>query len=159
MKGETTTTNFQHVNNNGGETKIGSKFEDLNEKLVFPYYASGTVVKGFGRGSKELGIPTANFPDDVVNKLPDMYQQGVYFGWANVDNGPVHKMVMSIGNNPYYNNEKRTMETHIMHKFDSDFYGSQLKIVMTGYLRAMTNFKCLGKTIFMITCLIYYYVI
>ena len=120
----------------------------INEQkvqLVFPYYDSGEVVKGFGRGSKELGIPTANFPDDVVNKLPEMYQQGVYFGWANVDNGPVYKMVMSIGNNPYFNNEKRTMETHILHKFDKDFYGSQLKIVMTGYLRAMTNFKCLGK--------------
>ena len=24
----------------------------------FPYFASGLVVKGFGRGSKELGIPT-----------------------------------------------------------------------------------------------------
>ena len=23
-----------------------------------PYYAKGSVVKGFGRGSKELGIPT-----------------------------------------------------------------------------------------------------
>jgi hypothetical protein len=24
----------------------------------FPYFASGTVVHGFGRGSKELGCPT-----------------------------------------------------------------------------------------------------
>lgn len=23
-----------------------------------PFYAQGTVIKGFGRGSKELGIPT-----------------------------------------------------------------------------------------------------
>lgn len=23
-----------------------------------PFYASGVVVKGFGRGSKDLGIPT-----------------------------------------------------------------------------------------------------
>lgn len=23
-----------------------------------PYFAAGVVVKGFGRGSKELGIPT-----------------------------------------------------------------------------------------------------
>lgn len=25
---------------------------------ALPYYCSGRVVKGFGRGSKELGIPT-----------------------------------------------------------------------------------------------------
>ena len=25
---------------------------------VLPYYVTGEVVKGFGRGSKELGIPT-----------------------------------------------------------------------------------------------------
>jgi hypothetical protein len=30
---------------------------DQNAKMV-PYLASGEVVKGFGRGSKELGIPT-----------------------------------------------------------------------------------------------------
>lgn len=26
----------------------------------YPFTISGTVVKGFGRGSKELGIPTGN---------------------------------------------------------------------------------------------------
>ena len=27
----------------------------------FPHFAYGEVVKGFGRGSKELGIPTGEF--------------------------------------------------------------------------------------------------
>lgn len=26
-----------------------------------PFYASGIVVKGFGRGSKDLGIPTGQY--------------------------------------------------------------------------------------------------
>ncbi|EGD79973.1 hypothetical protein PTSG_13009 [Salpingoeca rosetta] len=42
----------------------------------------GKVVKGFGRGSKELGIPTANFPEDVVEGLPESMTQGIYYGWA-----------------------------------------------------------------------------
>jgi len=29
-----------------------------SKENVLPFYASGIVIKGFGRGSKELGIPT-----------------------------------------------------------------------------------------------------
>ncbi|KAH9368087.1 hypothetical protein HPB48_013725 [Haemaphysalis longicornis] len=53
-------------------------------------------------------------------------------------------MVMSVGWNPYYKNEKKSMETHIMHKFDQDFYGSMLKVVVLGYLRNEKNFGSLG---------------
>jgi riboflavin kinase len=81
--------------------------------MKFPHFASGIVVKGFNRGSKELGIPTANYPDSVTDDLPVAFHNGVYYGYAQVDNGPVYKMVMSVGNNPYYNNEKRTMVSFI----------------------------------------------
>jgi FAD synthase len=82
---------------------------ELRSQMVFPHFASGTVVKGFGRGSKQLGIPTANYPESVVEHLPEAFHNGVYYGLAQVDTGPVYPMVMSVGNNPYYNNEKRTM--------------------------------------------------
>ena len=36
-------------------------------------------------------------------------------------------------------------ETHIMHKFDDDFYGSMLKVCVTGYLREEKSFESLGK--------------
>jgi len=36
---------------------------------------------------------------------------------------------MSIGWNPFYENKKRAMETHIVHKFEeADLYGRQLKV-------------------------------
>lgn len=38
----------------------------------------------------------------------------------------------------YYN--LLLQETHVMHKFDSDFYGSNLKIALVGYLRDELNF-------------------
>ena len=51
-------------------------FEDLirtahgNVIAVEPHWAiRGTVVKGFGRGSKELGIPTANLDSDSLQVL------------------------------------------------------------------------------------------
>ncbi|XP_074642439.1 riboflavin kinase-like [Tubulanus polymorphus] len=112
-----------------------------------PHFAQGRVVKGFGRGSKELGIPTANFPEDVVDNLPDDIESGIYHGWATVDDGPIYKMVMSIGWNPFYKNEKRSMETHIINKFDGDFYGCTLKIVMLGYIRPEKSFDSLGSLI------------
>jgi len=85
------------------------------------YFAVGKVVKDFRRGSKDLGIPTANFPDEV-NDLPVEINTGVHYGWAKVDNGPVHKMVMSTGWNLYFRNIKKSMETHIINYFVTDFY-------------------------------------
>lgn len=38
-------------------------------------------------------------------------------------------------------------ETHIMHKFESDFYGSCLKIGILGYLREEKNFDSLDALI------------
>ena len=80
-----------------------------------------------------------------VDELPEEFKGGVYYGWAQIDNSPIYKMVMSIGKNPYYNNEKRTIETHILHTFDHDFYGSNLKIIVTGYIRPMANYNSLGS--------------
>ncbi|WAR16274.1 RIFK-like protein [Mya arenaria] len=103
-----------------------------------PYFTEGNVVKGFGRGSKELGIPTANFPIEIVQQLPEEITAGVYYGWAQVDEGPVFKMVMSIGWNPYYKNTVKSME---------DFYGSNLKVCMLGFIRPMRNFSGLDELI------------
>ncbi|XP_070351653.1 riboflavin kinase isoform X3 [Equus asinus] len=74
-----------------------------------PYFCRGEVVRGFGRGSKQLGIPTANFPEQVVDNLPADLSTGIYYGWASVGSGDVHKMVVSIGWNPYYKNTKKSM--------------------------------------------------
>jgi len=52
---------------------------------------------------------SANFEEEVVDKLPVEFECGIYCGWASVDNGPVYKMVMSVGFNPFYNNTKKTM--------------------------------------------------
>ena len=37
------------------------------------------------------------------------WESGVYYGWARVEQGPVYKMVMSVGWNPQFQNEKRSM--------------------------------------------------
>jgi len=39
------------------------------------------------------------------------------------------------------------METHIMHKFEEDFYEQNLKLVITEYIRPMLDFKSLEELI------------
>ncbi|KAL7744292.1 hypothetical protein ACLKA6_001687 [Drosophila palustris] len=112
-----------------------------------PIFACGEIVRGFGRGSKELGIPTANLSLEAVKSLPDSLQTGVYYGWANVNNSDVHKMVLSIGWNPFYKNKEKSVETHILHDFNCDLYGQILKICIVGYLRPEQNFDSLEALI------------
>lgn len=112
-----------------------------------PHFAKGIVVKGFGRGSKELGCPTANFPVEVVNNLPPEVETGVYFGFAQVNMGEIYEMVMSIGWNPFYQNSTKSMETHILHEYENDFYGQELRVVILGYLRPEKNFSSLNELI------------
>lgn len=99
--------------------------------ITFPIRVIGTVVHGFGRGSKELGIPTgtiilqenrhlihyhlvANLDPEAVatvhHQLDSAY--GIYYGWAWFQNDDhaskniLYPMVMSFGLNPQYNNEQ-----------------------------------------------------
>lgn len=44
-------------------------------------------------------------------------------------------MVMSIGWNPFYKNTVRSVEVHIMHEFERDFYGSHMNLVILGFIR------------------------
>ncbi|XP_028176653.1 putative riboflavin kinase [Ostrinia furnacalis] len=120
-----------------------NKVKAMSSKHL-PLFLEGEVVKGFGRGSKDLGCPTANYPLSVVQALPEGLQPGVYYGWAQVDAGPVYKMVANIGWCPMYGNKEKSVETHIFsHKFDEDFYGSNLKVAVTGYLRGEMKFPSL----------------
>ncbi|KAK9461893.1 riboflavin kinase-domain-containing protein [Lipomyces oligophaga] len=51
----------------------------------YPVFIDSHVISGFGRGSSELGIPTANIPpsDLLASKIPHG-QTGIYFGFAKV---------------------------------------------------------------------------
>lgn len=89
----------------------------------------------------------ANFSLEAVKSLPESLETGVYYGWANVSNGDVHKMVLSIGWNPFYGNKEKSVETHILHDYNCDLYGKTLKICIVGYLRPEQNFDSLNDLI------------
>ncbi|KAE9613508.1 hypothetical protein Lal_00015996 [Lupinus albus] len=124
-------------------------FEDWVEGTlpIDRWYIGGPVVKGFGRGSKVLGIPTANLSTEGYSDLLAEHPAGVYFGWAGLSARGVFKMVMSIGWNPYFNNKEKTIEPWLLHDFNEDFYGEELRLLIVGYLRPEANFPTLESLI------------
>ncbi|KAL1897784.1 riboflavin kinase [Ceratocystis pirilliformis] len=136
---------------------------DQGPELPYPLKMEGKVISGFGRGSKELGIPTANLPvESSVTSWIEDKTSGVYFGWASLllpDTHPdrpagspantplVFPMVMSIGYNPFYKNTVRSAEVHIMHKFAADFYGAHMRLLLLGFIRPELDYTTLEALI------------
>lgn len=50
----------------------------------YPIYLRGVVERGFGRGGKDLGCPTANLPSKVMQAQPALQRTGIYFGFARI---------------------------------------------------------------------------
>ncbi|KAJ2767168.1 riboflavin kinase [Coemansia nantahalensis] len=113
----------------------------------FPVLVKGEVVAGFGRGGKQLGIPTANLATEAVERALENMDIGVYLGWAQVEGGAVMPMVMSLGWNPYFKNEKRSGEVHIMHAFKDDFYGKTLRIAVLAFVRPERDYASLDALV------------
>ncbi|KAF8989315.1 riboflavin kinase [Cyathus striatus] len=142
----------------------------------YPLQMEGKVIRGFGRGSKELGIPTANLPvdDNLTPWIADI-KSGVYFGWVSLHLPPSHlnqpmtssdtttittttapeahsgfsvyPMVMSIGYNQFYKNTVRSAEVHVLHEFGADFYGVEMRLLITGFIREEKDYTKLEALI------------
>lgn len=135
---------------------------DSGPEPPYPLKMEGKVISGFGRGSKELGIPTANLPVDaaVTPWIADI-KSGVYFGWASIDLPASHPqasssgggafsvfpMVMSIGYNPFFKNTVRSAEVHVLHRFDADFYGAHMRLLILGFIRDELDYSTLDALV------------
>lgn len=121
---------------------------------------SGHVVKGFGRGSKQLGIPTANIDALSVSKAIPASVTGIYLGWASVSHAPttsttVYKMCCSIGYNPVFQNKEKSCEPWILHDFGpgTTFVGEPIKLLICGFIRPeSSDFDSLDALIQRIHC-------
>jgi riboflavin kinase len=145
-----------------------------------PIRLTSVVVPGFGRGSKDLGIPTANVCKTKLKcKMSfDSLPTGIYWGFARIiekveggesgENGSsystmngVYKTAVSIGYNPVYGNDDKTIEPHLIAYPEDparkktkcgetefqDFYGSDIRLSIVGYLRPELPFEGLDKLI------------
>ncbi|KAJ6141651.1 Riboflavin kinase [Penicillium chermesinum] len=102
---------------------------------------------------KDLGIPTANIPADNLSvEHPDL-TTGVYYGVVALDpkkfvpdgaeataQTTLFPAVLSIGYNPFYKNEVRSVPSPTavpqpkFHRLP-DFYGTELHLLILGYIR------------------------
>jgi FAD synthase len=133
-----------------------------------PIRMTSKVVRGFGRGSSDLGIPTANLCRDSgdFSTSFDAMPCGIYWGYARIDKKgetdcKVYKAAVSIGYNPYYGNTQKTVEPHLIalpsderrHKSSCgetvlrDFYEEPIRLSVVGYLRPELPFEGLEKLI------------
>lgn len=117
--------------------------------LEAPLKIKGIVVAGFGRGSKELGIPTANIDSKSVKQAFAEMVTGIFCGWASIGkSNDVYPTVLSIGWNPVFANDEKTCEPWILHDFKGqDFRGDQLRLIIAGYIRPESNFPSLQDLI------------
>lgn len=110
------------------------------------YSVKGQVVRGAGRGGKELGFPTANlyFPDSVA--LP---ADGVYAGWLRVvSQAPIegtmkhevrYMAAISVGHNPTFGDERRSVESFVL-DHEADLYGHTVVVEFVDFVRGMEKF-------------------
>ncbi|KAL7534839.1 hypothetical protein ACHAXR_008653 [Thalassiosira sp. AJA248-18] len=90
----------------------------------------GPVASGYGRGGKKLGVPTANLPASLFQSALEDVTNGVYFGWAVVEqptttdgnqkgrNKPI-KAVVNVGYSPTFEgkeNQEKIVEAHLITK-------------------------------------------
>jgi riboflavin kinase / FMN adenylyltransferase len=114
----------------------------VKEILARPFFLSGVVIKGEGRG-KKMGYPTANiqFADDQI--LPS---RGVYIT-QTTHHQMVYKSVTNIGFNPTFKTpDKIHVETNIF-DFDFDIYGETIQIAFLEKIRDEKKFPTVNDLI------------
>ena len=51
------------------------------------------------------------------------------------------------GWNPYYKNEKRTVESYLCHEFEQDFYGADMRLLVCACIRPQADFSSMDDLI------------
>lgn len=110
---------------------VGNAFQLLGR----PYNVSGAVIKGFQRGSEIIGIPTANI-EPQKELVP---ARGVYAVRVKLE-GRKYRGVLNIGYNPTFQNERLSMEVHLL-DFQGNLYGKVLDVEFVERIRDEMKFQ------------------
>ena len=106
-----------------------------------PHRVEGVVVRGHQRG-RQLGFPTANVESPPHTAIP---ADGIYAGWlATLDESGQETnrwpAAISIGTNPTFDGQTRTVEAYALDRTDLDLYGLHAAIDFATRLRGTQRF-------------------
>jgi riboflavin kinase/FMN adenylyltransferase len=106
-----------------------------------PHRVEGVVVRGHQRG-RQLGFPTANVESPPHTAIP---ADGIYAGWlATLDETGAETnrwpAAISIGTNPTFDGQARTVEAYALDRTDLDLYGLHAAIDFATRLRGTQRF-------------------
>ncbi|SEO97896.1 riboflavin kinase [Amycolatopsis saalfeldensis] len=104
------------------------------------WVVEGRVVRGRQRG-RLLGYPTVNVGRRLGASLPE---DGVYAGLVELEGGVTRAAAISVGTNPTFEAEHRTLEAHLL-DFDDDVYGMRVRVTAVRRLRGMTKFGSVAE--------------
>lgn len=112
-----------------------------NRILGRNYRLRGHVEHGFKRG-RQLGFPTANLNSQGVGFVP---ADGVYAGLIvrAVTGTRACEMLpaaISVGTNPQFDGEERTVEAHVLGRSDLNLYGEDIAVDFIARIRPMKQF-------------------
>jgi len=109
---------------------------DAARVLGRPHTVEGPVVRGAQRG-RGLGFPTANV-DPCGIMLP---ADGVYAVEVTGEQGDAWRGAASIGSNPTFGEQPRTLEVHLLGVASSlDLYGKIIRVQFLRWIRGMVRF-------------------
>jgi len=111
-------------------------------RLDRPHRVEGPVVHGAKRG-RELGFPTANVETPQYTAIP---ADGVYAGWLVVD-GERLPAAISVGTNPQFDGQLRTVEAYALDRTDLDLYDRHVAVEFVARVRGQERFASLEEFI------------
>ena len=113
---------------------FNGNLKEVNENLQNKYFMEGDVIEGKKLGRK-LGYPTANlnFSKEIVIPKDGIYKT------ISVLEDESFSSITSIGNNPTFNEELKTIETYII-DFNQNIYNKKLKIIFIDFIREQIKF-------------------
>jgi len=117
---------------------LEGKIELANTLLGYPFYITGTVVRGDQLG-RQIGYPTAN----IV--IPERYKlvpsHGIFAARVKID-GVSYDGMAYIGSRPTINGLTRNIEVNIF-DFDQDIYNRQIQMQFLNFVRDDMKFDSL----------------
>jgi riboflavin kinase/FMN adenylyltransferase len=121
--------------------------EAAAESLGRPHRVEGVVVRGHQRG-RALGFPTANLESLPFTAIP---ADGVYAGWLVCDSdrypGFRWPAAISIGTNPTFEGEERTVEAYALDRDDLDLYGEHMAVDFVARIRDTLRFDSIDALV------------